>query len=136
VKDGVKISLYIKLNVGKDAGLHSRIPRRGPVVFCYARPEDPDGQHREYREEHFEHATIDIAVRAIADVHRCHELEDLTDGEKEPGSGEVDCGDVSGLANTPLVLSLHRGLVSPRTLRTRKTSSAKNRTMNTKGASK
>ena len=69
--------------------------RHGPVVLGDAGPEYPDHDDGEQGEESGEETAVDGAVRAVADVHADHVLEDLADGEEEAGSGEVDCVTVS-----------------------------------------
>ena len=69
--------------------------RHWPVVLGDAGPEYPDHDNGEQGEEGGEETAVDGAVRAVADVHADHVLEDLADGEEEAGSGEVDCVTVS-----------------------------------------
>jgi len=65
--------------------------RHGPVVFCDARPEDPDHDDGQHGEESREESAVDGTVRAVADVHADNVLEDLADGEEESGGTKVDC---------------------------------------------
>jgi hypothetical protein len=60
-----------------------------PVVLGDAGPEHPDHDDGEQSEEGGEKTAVDGAVRAVADVHADHVLEDLADGEEKAGSGEV-----------------------------------------------
>lgn len=57
--------------------------RHGPVIFCYAGPEDPDQDNGEECKEGFEEAAINRAVGASADVYADDVLKDLADGETE-----------------------------------------------------
>jgi hypothetical protein len=65
--------------------------RHGPVVFRDARPEDPDHDDGQQREESREEAAVDGTVGAVADVHADNVLEDLADGEEDSSGAEVDC---------------------------------------------
>ena len=73
-----------RLGVGASCGCG-----HGPVVFGDAGPEDPDHDDGEQGEEGREEAAVDGAVRAVADVHADHVLEDLADGEEKTGGTEV-----------------------------------------------
>lgn len=52
-----------------DESLLSGVIVRGPIVFCYARPEYPDEDYCEEVEEHFEHAAVYFAGRATTYVY-------------------------------------------------------------------
>lgn len=67
----------------------------GPVVFGDAGPEYPDHDDGEQGEQGREETAVDGAVRAVADVHADHVLEDLANGEEKTGSGEVYWKNVS-----------------------------------------
>lgn len=67
--------------------------RHGPVVFCDARPEDPDHDDGQKGKESREKSAVDRTVRAVADVHANNVLEDLADREEDSGGTKVDCVD-------------------------------------------
>ena len=78
--------LFFSSCVGASCG-----SRHGPVVFCDARPEDPDHDDGQHGEKSREEAAVDGTVRACADVHADNVLENLADGKKESGGAKVDC---------------------------------------------
>jgi len=77
-----------------------------PVVLGDAGPEYPDHDDGEQGEEGGEETAVDGAVRAVADVHADHVLEDLADGEEETGSSEVHYVIVSGCSKIEFAASL------------------------------
>ena len=62
----------------------------GPVVLGDGCPEDPDEDDGQEGEEGGEHAAVDGAAGAGADVARDDVLENLGDGEEDAGADEVD----------------------------------------------
>lgn len=110
--------------------------RHGPVIFCDARPEDPDHDDGEQGEEGREEAAVDGAAGAGADVHADNVLEDLADGEEESGDAEVDWGIVSNCVKIRESLEdIRIGRTSPNMRRTRTASRMKKTTMKTSGTS-
>ena len=68
----------------------SWIPSWGwPVVFGYAGPEIPDGDDGQECEQCLEQRSVDLSVGTIADMGADDILEDLANGKKEDGAGEV-----------------------------------------------
>jgi hypothetical protein len=62
----------------------------GPVVFRDAAPEHPYQTDRQDGKERFEHGAVDSAVSCLADVSAGDELEYLPNGEKKPGSTQIN----------------------------------------------
>ena len=81
---------HARLGVGASCGC-----RHWPVVLGDAGPEYPDHDDGEQGEEGGEETAVDGAVRAVADVHADHVLEDLADSEEKTGSSEIHCVCVS-----------------------------------------
>jgi len=75
---------HARLGVGASGGCG-----HWPVVLGDAGPEDPDHDDGEQGEKGGEETAVDGTVRAVADVHADHVLEDLADGEEETGGSEV-----------------------------------------------
>jgi hypothetical protein len=67
---------HTRLGVGASCGCG-----HWPVVLGDAGPEDPDHDDGEQGEKGGEETAVDGTVRAVADVHADHVLEDLADGE-------------------------------------------------------
>lgn len=60
-----------------------------PVILGDARPEIPDCNNGYEGKQGLEQRPIDLAVGAVTDVGAYNILEDLADGEKEDGTGEI-----------------------------------------------
>ena len=56
-----------------------------PIIFRYARPENPYHNDREECEEGFEESPVNLAIGASTYVGANDVLEDLTNGEEEGG---------------------------------------------------
>jgi hypothetical protein len=64
--------------------------RHGPIILRDTAPEEPHADDGQETEERLEQCPVDFTVERIADMRADNKVEDLSKGEKDCCSGEVD----------------------------------------------